>query len=91
MSFDRSIEDQDLQREIECRMSGSFTSSGLFSLSMSDTDKAVDVTIDHVVSYGFAHSLQYEGVFLVTEDYPPGEETIFRSGDRILSVGKAII
>lgn len=34
-----------------------------------------------------AHSLQYEGVFLVTEDYPPGEETIFRTGDRILAVG----
>ena len=23
----------------------------------------------------------------MTEDYPPGEETIFRSGDRILAVG----
>ena len=51
-SFDRSIEDQDLQREIERRMSGSFASSGLFSLNMSDTDKAVDVTIDRAVSYG---------------------------------------
>jgi hypothetical protein len=68
-------------------MSGSFASSGLFSLNMSDTDKAVDVTIDPAASYGFAHSLQYEGVFLVTEDYPPGEETIFRCGDRILAVG----
>jgi hypothetical protein len=87
MSFDRSFEDHDLQREIERRMSGSFASSGLFSLNMSDTDKAVDVTIDPAASYGFAHSLQYEGVFLVTEDYPPGEETIFRCGDRILAVG----
>ena len=33
-------------------MSGSFASSGLFSLNMSDTDKAVDVTIDPAASYG---------------------------------------
>jgi hypothetical protein len=87
MSFDRTFEDHDLQREIERRMSGSFVSSGLFSLNMSETEKAVDVTIDPAASYGFAAALQYEGVFLVTEDYPPGEETIFRSGDRILAVG----
>ena len=87
MSFGRSFEDHELQREIERRMSGSFASSGLFSLNMSETEKAVDVTIDPAASYGFAHYLQYEGVFLITEDYPAGEETIFRSGDRILAVG----
>ena len=33
-------------------MSGSFASSGLFSLNMSETEKAVDVTIDPAASYG---------------------------------------
>ena len=51
-SFDRTFEDHDLQREIERRMSGSFVSSGLFSLNMSETEKAVDVTIDPAASYG---------------------------------------
>ena len=51
-SFDRTFEDHDLQREIERRMSGTFASSGLFSLNMSDTEKAVDVTIDPAASYG---------------------------------------
>ena len=51
-SFDRSLEDHDLQKEIERRMSGTFASSGLFSLNMSETEKAVDVTIDPAASYG---------------------------------------
>ena len=51
-SFDRTFEDHDLQREIERRMSGTFASSGLFSLSMSGTEKAADVTIDPAASYG---------------------------------------
>ena len=38
-----------------------------------------------------ATSLQYEGVFLVTEDYPHGEENIFRTGDRILAVGDTYV
>ena len=33
-------------------MSGSFVSSGLFSLNMCENDKAVDVTIDPAASYG---------------------------------------
>ena len=51
-SFDRTFEDHDLQREIDRRMSGTFASSGLFSLNMSETEKAVDVTIDPAASYG---------------------------------------
>lgn len=48
----------------------------------------ITLHIFRLLSPAVAHSLQYEGVFLVTEDYPPGEETvIFRTGDRILAVG----
>lgn len=35
-----------------------------------------------------SNALQYEHMFMVTEDYPPGEESmIFRAGDRILAIG----
>ena len=35
-----------------------------------------------------ASALQYEHVFLVTEDYPPREDNvIFRAGDQILAIG----
>ena len=51
-SFDVSVEAHDLQKEIDRRMSGSIASSGLFSLIMSETEKAVDVTIDPQASFG---------------------------------------
>ena len=33
-----------------------------------------------------ANALQYECTSVITEDYPPGEDVIFRAGDRIVAV-----
>ena len=39
-----------------------------------------------------ANALQYEHVFLVTEDFPPGEDNvIFRAGDQILAIGDTLV